>query len=245
MSSAQRTLFIADLHLDSSRPETIALAERYLAAALGADSLYILGDLFEYWLGDDAISTLLLPVVDALKNVSASGTQVHLMHGNRDFLLGDVFAERIGATLHRADQICLQLNEHCTLLMHGDTLCTDDHSYQQLRTLVRDPAWQHDFLSKKLDDRIAEAQELRNKSRTAVAGKTNRIMDVNPTAVESALLASNCDLLIHGHTHRPAEHQLSIRGKVCRRIVLGDWHADHAQVVCRSGSTLELQTFTG
>ncbi len=237
----QEVLFISDLHLDPSSPGTIVCAIDFLSQAHSAKALFIIGDLFEYWLGDDAADPRLQTVYDALRAVSNDGTAIHIMHGNRDFLLGDAFGERVGADVHCADHIMLNTHNKCFSLLHGDTLCTDDADYQQLRTLLRSKDWQQDFLSGSIDERIAKAQALREKSKEAVADKVANIMDVNVDAVLNHCSAHPSDCLIHGHTHRPAEHRLP--GPTPRRIVLGDWHEDHAMFARFDGETLRLETF--
>ena len=234
------TLFVADLHLDASRPAVTALALRFVEAARGAGALWLLGDLFEAWLGDDTLGPAHAPLVDALAGLSAGGTALHLMHGNRDFLLGETFAGRIGATLHREDEHVIELGGERCLLLHGDTLCTGDVDYQRLRATVRDAAWQADFLRRTPGERVAAARALRRTSREAVAGKSGELMDVEPAAVEEAFARTGCRLMIHGHTHRPAEH----RGPGgTRRLVLGDWHDDHARYARHDGATLALETW--
>jgi len=169
-SADQPILLISDLHLSAQRPATTELAISYLANARGASALFILGDLFDYWLGDDAISPDTLPFITALSTLSQSGTDVYLMHGNRDFLLGEQFAKQVGATLIRDDEIIVSMNNQSVLLLHGDTLCTDDHGYQQLRSMLRAPAWQSEFLAKTIEQRIEMAMQLREQSQEAVAG---------------------------------------------------------------------------
>lgn len=236
-----QTLFVADLHLDPSRPAVTALALRFLAErAPGARALWILGDLFESWLGDDAAEPAHAGVIDALGALAAGGTALRLMHGNRDFLLGETFAARIGATLHREDAVVVELDGERCLLMHGDTLCSDDADYQRLRATLRDARWQADFLARPPAERRAIAARLRERSRAAIAGKRAEIMDVAPAAVARAFDESGCRTLIHGHTHRPADHV----GHGRRRLVLGDWHADHARYACHDGRVLALETWT-
>ncbi len=237
-SCDQPILLISDLHLNAQQPQTLKLAERYLHHAIGARALFILGDLFEYWLGDDAIDPAMQPIIDALHALSHAGTQLYLMHGNRDFLLGQQFAEQIGATLLDSDEVLCSMNNQTVLLLHGDTLCTDDEGYQQLRTLLRSKPWQQAFLSKTIEQRIEMASQLREKSREAVADKDHDIMDVNAAAVSEAFARYNSPLLIHGHTHRPCDHT----GKL-RRMVLGDWHSDHAMVGVFDGEAFSLQRF--
>lgn len=237
-SRDQPILLISDLHLNAQQPKTQKLAERYLQHAKGARALFILGDLFEYWLGDDAIDPALQPIIDALLALGQSGTQLYLMHGNRDFLIGQAFAKQIGATLFDSDEVLCSMNNQDVLLMHGDTLCTDDEGYQQLRSLLRSKPWQQDFLSKTIEQRIEMASQLREKSREAVADKSHDIMDVNTDAVNDAFARYNSPLLIHGHTHRPCDHT-----GAQRRMVLGDWHNDHAMVGVFDGESFNLQRF--
>lgn len=218
------TLFISDLHLDVQRPEAIEACRALLAnRAVHAQGLYILGDLFEYWVGDDGAAEGFAGLFEDLRHVSDSGVPVYLMHGNRDFLIGPRLIERLGATL-LDDPATVDLYGRPALLMHGDTLCTDDLDYQGFRAMVRDPAWQAEFLARPLPERITAAASMRDQSRQAMAGKREQIMDVNELAVEEAFRAHEVDLLIHGHTHRPGIHDLTVDGRKCRRIVLGDWY---------------------
>jgi len=234
------TLFIADLHLDASRPAVTTLALAFLERARAAASLWILGDLFEAWLGDDAVTETHEPVVAALGALTASGVELHLMHGNRDFLLGEAFAARVGARLHREDECVLPLGAEPVLLLHGDTLCTGDLEYQALRARLRDPAWQSQFLARSPVERVAAATALRERSREAVAGKSGGIMDVEPEAVTSAFDRNGCRAMIHGHTHRPADHR---GASGTRRVVVGDWHDAHARYARHDGTTLTLETW--
>jgi UDP-2,3-diacylglucosamine hydrolase len=219
-----RTLFISDLHLDEARPGIVAQFERFLASALpGADALYILGDLFEYWVGDDALA---LPfnarVADRLRAASAT-VPIAFMHGNRDFIAAAGFCAATGAR-PLDDPTPIDLYGKRTLLLHGDTLCTDDTAYQAFRKQVRDPRWQAAALARPIAERIAIAQDLRLKSEGAKQGKAMAIMDVAPAAVEEAFRASGCELMIHGHTHRPARHVHLVDGKERVRWVLADWY---------------------
>lgn len=222
--------FIADLHLDASRPG----ATRWLLDLLGqiegrADALYILGDFFEYWVGDDALETthvaIFQPVVEGLRQVSDSGVKLYFQHGNRDFLVGESFAEATGCTL-LPEQHLIDLYGTQTLLLHGDTLCTDDVEYQQVRKLFRNPQWQQQFLALPLDERIRQAEAMRAQSRMRMRmqGKAEAILDVNQQAVEAVLRQAGVSRLIHGHTHRPAVHDFVLDGKSVQRVVLGDWH---------------------
>jgi UDP-2,3-diacylglucosamine hydrolase len=218
------TLFISDLHLDASRPHIVELFTRLLAnEARDAAALYILGDLFESWIGDDDDAALPAVVALSLRALRDSGVPIYFMHGNRDFLLGPDYAARAGLTL-LTDPTVIELAGERTLLMHGDTLCTDDIDYQKFRALVRDSVWQKLFLAKPLAERRAFAAQARGESRKQTALKQAEIMDVNQTAVESALRAHGVHRMIHGHTHRPATHRFDLDGQVAERIVLGDWY---------------------
>jgi len=225
------SFIIADCHLDGSRPAVNELLKEFLSAITGADELWILGDLVEYWLGDDAGNPQLDDVFEALAALHASGTALHLMHGNRDFLLGENFAARIGAKLHRKDELIAVLGNEKLLLMHGDTLCTDDEDYQTLRHTLRSAAWQKNFLGLTIPKRVETARTLRAQSRDATAAKTHDIMDVNEQAVQQVMLKRDITTLIHGHTHRPNTHALTLANKKRQRLVLGDWHNDGAHVV--------------
>jgi UDP-2,3-diacylglucosamine hydrolase len=218
------TLFISDLHLDEARPHIVELFTNFLARdARRADALYILGDLFESWIGDDDDSALALRVAAATRALRDSGVPVYFMHGNRDFLLGPDYAGRSGMTL-LPDPTIVELSGERALLMHGDTLCTDDIDYQKFRTLVRDPQWQAQFVAKSLAERRAFAAQARGESRKHTSVARPEIMDVNGVAVEAAMRQHGVRRLIHGHTHRPATHRLDLDGKAAERIVLGDWY---------------------
>lgn len=221
------TLFISDLHLCPSRPAVNALFMRFLSEqAAKADALYILGDLFEYWIGDDDMASgLNAEVAAALRALTAGGTRAFFMHGNRDFLVGTAFAEATGVTL-LPDPTVIELHGQRVLLMHGDTLCTDDTDYQRFRAMVRDPAWQAAFLARPLEVRRAEVEEMRRRSEASKRAKPMAIMDVAQRAVEDVLrIFAYPPLLIHGHTHRPARHEIVADGHTTTRIVLADWHA--------------------
>ena len=218
------TLFISDLHLDETRPRIVELFKAFLRSdARRAKALYVLGDLFESWIGDDDDTTLAGEVAAALADLRSHGVAIHFMHGNRDFLLGADYAARAGMTL-LDDPTIIELDGERTLLMHGDTLCTDDVDYQRFRTMVRDPAWQKQFLAKPLAERRAFAAEARGESRKQTAMKAAEIMDVNQDAVAATLHEHGVRRLIHGHTHRPATHRFDVDGGAAERIVLGDWY---------------------
>ncbi len=226
MSQSSFSLFISDLHLCQSRPKiTTQFIEFLEIKAKQAENLFILGDLFEYWAGDDDISDQHhVVVVNALKALNNSGTKIFLMHGNRDFLIADGFAEAAGLTLIE-DPTLIKLHGHNVLLSHGDALCTDDHAYQAFRLQVRDPAWQLAFMNQPLSARKAYIETLRLKSEQEKSTKSMEIMDVNADAVATLLGQYNYpELLIHGHTHRPNQHQLTVDGHHSTRWVLGDWY---------------------
>jgi UDP-2,3-diacylglucosamine hydrolase len=219
------SLFISDLHLTEGRPEA---NERFISfiedTASRAASLYILGDLFEYWVGDDDLDDPFHAVIAGfLRRLSDSGVVVHLMHGNRDFLIAEAFAGATGAKLV-ADPSVLELGGVKTLLMHGGTLCTDDADYQDWRRVARSAAWQRDFLARPLEERRRIILELREKSRDAIRRKAPAIMDVNPAAVRKVFQDFGAARLIHGHTHRPGHHLHDVDGRRCERWVLPDWY---------------------
>ena len=242
------TLFISDLHLDPARPEITRLFGEFVdGEARAADALYILGDLFEAWVGDDDPSETGAFVAERLAVLAGSGVPVYFMHGNRDFLLGADYARRAGMTLLE-DPTVIDLHGRPALLMHGDTLCTDDVAYQQFRAQTRDPAWQQHFLAQPLAARLAFAQQARAASQARQgelrdAGKMETITDVAPAAVDAAFLAHDVDLLIHGHTHRPAVHSLDVDGRARKRVVLGDWY-EQGSVLRVDAGGMELQSLT-
>jgi len=212
-------LFISDCHLDSGRPQIAqALTDFLQTRAAGARRLYILGDLFEVWLGDDDPTHSQTEVIDALRQL-ASSCDVYFMAGNRDFLLGEAFASHVGMTLLE-EPLLLQLGQSRVALLHGDSLCTDDHDYQAFRSMVRDPNWIAVFLAKPLAQRQRIATQLRSDSVAAMSKKSSEIMDVNARAVEECFNENRVDVIIHGHTHRPATHHYEAN---LTRIVLGDW----------------------
>lgn len=219
----KKTLFISDLHLHESRPLVTRAFFQFLESAESAEALYILGDFFDAWIGDDDDQPLVKEVTAQLHALSKTGTRIFLMHGNRDFLIGKQFIEKINASL-LADEVCINLYGVNTLLLHGDSLCTADTDYMQFRGLVRNPVWQEQFLSQPLDTRRAIANELRNKSKSMNSLKADDILDVTASEVEKHFKQFNVQRMIHGHTHRPARHSLTINEKPCERIVLGDWH---------------------
>jgi UDP-2,3-diacylglucosamine hydrolase len=223
-------LFISDLHLDPSRPGIVDLFVDLLAhEARTAAALYILGDLFESWIGDDDDASLAAQVADATRALRDAGVPVYFMHGNRDFLLGETYAARAGMILLR-DPSIIDVGGQRTLLMHGDTLCTDDVEYLKFRAVVRDPRWQQQFLARPLAERRAYAAQARSESRRHTAGARPEIMDVNQSAVAAAMRKHEVHRLIHGHTHRPAIHRFDLDGASAERIVLGDWYEQDSVV---------------
>lgn len=222
-------LFVSDLHLSAERP---AVNDQFFAflreRAPGAQALYVLGDLFDYWIGDDELQAsdadpLARRVTQAFGALAASGVEVKMMHGNRDFLLGPCVLGASGATLV-PDPCLLELQGVPTLLLHGDTLCTDDVAYQQFRAQARSEAWQREFLGQALGRRRELMQELRAKSEAVKSETAMAIMDVNPAAVEAAFRRHGVRRMIHGHTHRPACHVIDVDGRRCERWVLPAWY---------------------
>ena len=223
-------LFASDLHLDPARPEVTGQFIDFLSGpARDAQALYLLGDLFEAWLGDDAPDPVGDAVAEALAGAAKAGVAVFIMQGNRDFLLGESFCQRAGARF-LPDPVIATLGGRRVLVTHGDALCTGDASYQRLRSLVRDPGVQRAFLSLPIERRRALAAEARAGSRAHLARADEYITDVSQAAVEQVLREAGVDTLLHGHTHRPGIHLFTLDGRECTRIVLGDWH--------RSGSVL-------
>lgn len=219
------SIFISDLHLDPGRPEGIQLFEDFIRKkAVNADQLFILGDLFEYWLGDDACEhSGYQSIADSLSILASNNTKVYFMHGNRDFLIGKDFASTINGEL-LPDPTTVKLGGLDVLLMHGDSLCTDDTAHQQFRAVSRSDEWKNDILSKTILEREEFARHLRMNSQKGNAEKAESILDVNQAAVETAMLENNVRLLIHGHTHRTAIHEFQLSGAAVHRIVLGDWY---------------------
>lgn len=219
------SLFVSDIHLHAERPATTAAFLSFLSGpALVAKELYILGDLFDQWIGDDAPQPENRSVLTALRRLTDDGISVWVMHGNHDFFYGARFAADIGCQL-LTDPYLMDLYGTPTLLMHGDLLCTNDVSYQKFRKQVRDPTWQAEQLAKPAAVRLALAREIQTQSHIHTAGKDKSIMDVNQSTVESILHAHGAYRLIHGHTHHPAYHDFPLNDKMARRIVLPDWLA--------------------
>ncbi|HEX5801937.1 MAG TPA: UDP-2,3-diacylglucosamine diphosphatase [Azospira sp.] len=238
-------LFVSDLHLSAQTPELNALFLKFLGGrARAAEALYILGDLFEYWVGDDDLDAPGDPshaiVVGALRELADAGIAVNVMRGNRDFLLGAGFAAASGARL-LPDPYTLSTPEWQFVLAHGDALCTDDGEYQAFRAQSRSPEWQAQFLAKPLAERHAIARALRERSEAGKANKAGRadyLMDVNPGATDDFLREHGYATFIHGHTHRPATHDHIVDGIHVERWVLADWHGASGECLCWDGEQL-------
>ncbi|HEX4387780.1 MAG TPA: UDP-2,3-diacylglucosamine diphosphatase [Steroidobacteraceae bacterium] len=228
-------LFVSDVHLDVSAP---AATEQFLeflrGEATGAEALYILGDLFEAWVGDDDADADKERVCQGLRALTQRGVPCFLLHGNRDFLLGARFCERSGCRL-LPDPVVAQFEGEDVLLTHGDALCTDDHPYQELRSVVRQSAWQRRFLALPRERRELLADEARAGSRRHTSRTVPVIMDVNAASVAAAFRATGVRRMIHGHTHRPAVHELTVDGTPAQRIVLGAWYEQGSYVRQESG----------
>jgi UDP-2,3-diacylglucosamine hydrolase len=235
-------LFISDLHLTPQAPGVTRIFHRFLGGrARAAEHLYILGDLFEAWPGDDCLDDpddpFAADIVAALLALVKAGVAVSLMHGNRDFLLGEHFARRSGARL-LPDPYVLSLPSGQFVLAHGDALCTDDQQYQAFRALVRRADWQEAFLARPLAERQQIARAMRQQSESAKRDKAEYLMDVNPGATDDFLRAHGYASLIHGHTHRPATHDHIVDGIHVERWVMADWQETHGECLCWSGEHL-------
>ena len=231
-------LFISDLHLAPERPAVTRAFLSFLSdRAANAESLYILGDLFEAWIGDDDPSAMAAEVQDALRNLSDSGVNLFIQQGNRDFLLGKRFIKRCGAVM-LGDEHIVEYAGHRALAMHGDSLCTDDIDYQRFRRKARNPIYKWCLSHLPLKRRQKLATDWRAKSMAANSNKASAIMDVNAQAVATVMDNHGVEVLIHGHTHRPNRHALASG----ERIVLGDWH-DLGWVLCLDDSGYNLESF--
>jgi len=225
-----QTIFLSDIHLCESRPSITDAFVSFLNKVTNkVDALYILGDLFEYWIGDDLNQHE--NVIEALKKLTDRHIQVFLMHGNRDFLIGSAFEKKTGAVLLN-DPILVEIFGKKILLCHGDTLCTDDIEYQSFRDKIRSESWKDEFLKKSLSERVSIANEFRKESELNKKKKSLEIMDVNLDEVNRTLIQFNYpDFLIHGHTHRPNQHSINLDGHQIQRIVLGDWYEQGSYLI--------------
>lgn len=234
------TLFISDLHLDESRPTISRAFLSFLENdASKAEALYILGDFFEVWIGDDFQTALSTTIIKALRHLVDSGTACFFMHGNRDFLIGEDFAYQSGCTL-LPDPTVHSIYGNATLLMHGDSLCTRDEAYMAFRQQARNPQWQAQVLSMTIDERLALAKQLRAQSAESNSNKAEDIMDVTPEEVIKVMAEQQVTRLIHGHTHRPAIHQITVNDKAAERVVLGDWENSAIIYKVENNGTAEL-----
>lgn len=242
-SGEPHTVFLSDVHLDPSRPEVTAQLSAFLQALPETtEQLYIVGDLFEAWIGDDAPGEAGEHMMHALKTVTDRGVRGYFTHGNRDFLIGDEFARRTGLEL-LPDERVIDCYGTQVLLLHGDTLCTDDTDYQTLRATLRNPEFQANLLGMSVPQRLELAQQLRSASAAEMSNKTEDIMDANEAAVADALTRHQVDYMLHGHTHRPCVHRFNVNERRCQRVVLGDWF-DQGSVAFWSESGFELQSLS-
>jgi UDP-2,3-diacylglucosamine hydrolase len=236
------TFFIADLHLSPERPEVTEAFLAFLQQRVeGAEALYILGDLFEAWIGDDDPSPLARQVLGALRGLTRGGTRLYFQHGNRDFLVGKRFAAATGAAL-LTDEALVELDGRRVLVMHGDSLCLDDEAYQRFRRKVRFPPVKWLLAHLPLKKRLQIAARWRAGSKAANRNKPDSIMDVTPAEVERLMEHYQVDTLIHGHTHRPATHEVQVAGRAGQRWVVGDWDQKAWAIEAREGE-LELQSW--
>ena len=217
------TWFISDLHLAPEETRITAGFLHFLTLPKAGDTLYVLGDFFNYWLGDDVQDDYAETIICALHALHAQNVAVYFMHGNRDFLIGEDFCQRAKCTL-LPDPSLIKLNDESVVIMHGDSLCTQDTAYMEFRTMARSPQWQQHFLSQSVAERLAFAEKARQASQQGNTMKDEAIMDVTPAEVDTTLTELNSTLMIHGHTHRPAIHDWQVNGEDRQRIVLGDWY---------------------
>ena len=227
-------LFISDLHLHQTRPEVTGVFQAFIDELLSLSTpnpeLYILGDLFEFWIGDDYEDPLYSEITNQLKNLVKSGIKTYLMHGNRDFLIGENFLSRTGIELLKEPTI-FSYKDKNIMLSHGDQFCIDDIEYQAYRKIVRNREWQRSFLSFPIDKRLNILNEARDASIQSQEMKPNAIMDVNENEVAAVIQKNNIDILIHGHTHRPRSHTIDFGTKQSVRLVLGDWSASSTKII--------------
>lgn len=224
------TLFVSDLHLEADRPDIRDQFLKFLKTeAVEAESLYILGDLFEVWAGDDDPNAHHTAIKQGIRGLVDRGVPVYFMHGNRDFMIGSQFANETGVTI-LPDPYPVTMYGEKTLLSHGDALCIDDVQYQQFRKVTRDPVWQATMLEKPLKERLAIAQQVRTQSQARSSNLDMNITDVNLDEVKKVIEKYGVDVLLHGHTHRPAVHNVDLGSRKAKRIVLGDWYT-HGSVV--------------
>lgn len=235
--------FISDLHLQESHPEMAQGFFNFLKNLNDAKALYILGDFFEVWIGDDYSTPFIESVKEALLAFTQRGIPLYIMHGNRDFVLGEEFCQQTGATL-LADPSVVELGGEKVLLMHGDSLCTKDEAYMKMRPMLRNPIMLKQLLSQSIEQRLVMASRLRGESQKGNQMKADDIMDVTPEEVDKIMSEQQVSLMIHGHTHRPFDHHWHYENQERRRIVLGDWSDTHGWMIRIDGSNFELQQFS-
>ncbi|MBQ0729468.1 MAG: UDP-2,3-diacylglucosamine diphosphatase [Oleispira antarctica] len=234
--------FISDLHLEPAQKAITDGFLSFLDSLKGAEELYILGDFFEVWIGDDYSNEYIELINQALQQCSARGTKIYFMHGNRDFLVGQAWCDNAHCELLDESKL-ITLGDESILLIHGDSLCTDDVEYMKARVMLRNPQWQEQLLAKSIPERIEFAKQVRNESKESQKGKSYEIMDVNQEAVDKALSEANCATLIHGHTHRPNIHHWEFEGEARTRYVLGDWGDKGWFIKWQAGEELKLESF--
>jgi len=234
--------FISDLHLEPAQKAVTDGFLSFLDALNDAEALYILGDFFEVWIGDDYSNEYIELINQALQKCAAKGTKMYFMHGNRDFLVGQAWCDNAQCELLDEAKL-ITLGNESILLMHGDSLCTDDIEYMKARVMLRNPQWQDQLLAKSIPERIEFAKQVRNESKESQKGKSYDIMDVNQEAVDHALSEANCATMIHGHTHRPDIHHWEFEGENRTRYVLGDWDNKGWFIKWQAGEALKLESF--
>ncbi|MFT4766188.1 MAG: UDP-2,3-diacylglucosamine hydrolase [Oleispira sp.] len=234
--------FISDLHLEPAQKAITDGFLSFLDSLKDAEELYILGDFFEVWIGDDYSNEYIELINQALQQCSARGTKIYFMHGNRDFLVGQAWCDDAHCELLDESKL-ITLGDDSILLMHGDSLCTDDVEYMKARVMLRNPQWQEQLLAKSIPERIEFAKQVRNESKESQKGKSYEIMDVNQEAVDKALSEANCITMIHGHTHRPNIHHWEFEGENRIRYVLGDWGNKGWFIKWQAGEELKLESF--
>ena len=234
--------FISDLHLEPAQKAITDGFLSFLDSLFDAEELYILGDFFEVWMGDDYSNDYIGLINQALRQCAEKGTKIYFMHGNRDFLVGQAWCDNAQCELLDESKL-ITLGDDSILLMHGDSLCTDDIEYMKARVMLRNPQWQEQFLAQSISERIAFAKQARGESKESQKGKSYEIMDVNQEAVDKALSEANCATIIHGHTHRPNIHKWEFKGENRTRYVLGDWGDKGWFIKWQAGETLKLESF--
>jgi UDP-2,3-diacylglucosamine hydrolase len=234
--------FISDLHLEPAQKAITDGFLSFLDSLNDAEELYILGDFFEVWIGDDFSNEYIELINQALQQCAAKGTKIYFMHGNRDFLVGQAWCDKAHCELLDESKL-ITLGDETVLLMHGDSLCTDDTEYMKVRVMLRNPQWQEQLLAKSIPERIEFAKQVRSESKESQKGKSYDIMDVNQKAVDDALSKANCATMIHGHTHRPDIHHWELKGENRIRYVLGDWGDKGWFIKWQAGEELKLESF--